>query len=231
MPTVSSFIKGRWRHLPRHNTHVRRTCAGAARCDSVSVPPAGCTSMLAPRRLHVPELTSQQAREGEVGTTPSLLTTSSGGDQSGIALGENPEPPGPQKTRPGPGFPPDPFPASPANYDRPRRANDRGKPPRPPRIPGRTFRLAETASTGEPANPPAARFPGPPPAFPRPEGTLRGHNRLTYHADPAPAETITPPRRHPGHRHYLPGEEPAPDSRKGHSHGARVPLRDRQRIS
>jgi hypothetical protein len=61
--------------------------------------------------------------------------------------------------------------------------------------------------------------------------TVADQKRLNYHAGPAPAKTITPPRRHPGHGHHPPSEETTPDSRKGHPQGARVPLRDRQRIS
>src|SRR5262249_27297062 len=45
---------------------------GAARRAPVPAPPAACTSVLAPRRLRVPDPTPSKSRLGEVGNTPSL---------------------------------------------------------------------------------------------------------------------------------------------------------------
>jgi hypothetical protein len=87
-------------------------------------------------------------------------------------------------------------------------AGDRGK------CPGATLRAAmhtyraaffgwrKVQAPGNPGNPPQPGFPGSPdPSGPsRPEGALRGHNRLTYHADPGADgnQHITAPA--PGHR-------------------------------
>jgi hypothetical protein len=174
---------GRACTAPGHQPHERRTAQRPRVRALRAAIPARSPLLPALTRSHraasifptspPPTSTGGRGREHSISTHDQQQ-----GDQSGNALGETRNPPGPRKTRPGSRFPPQtPFPASPANHDRPRRANDRGKPLRPPHIPRRTFRLAEAASTGgtRHTTPPTPRAPAHPPSEETTPDTPKGH--------------------------------------------------------
>jgi hypothetical protein len=128
--------------------------------------------------------------------------------QEGVSIrertgGETRNPPGPEKPRPGSRFSPRP-PFLPPRHDRTRRANDRGNCTGRRAYSAAPFDRWKLQTPGEPETPqsPVSRFPRTPSRLPPPEGALRGHGRLAYHADPGTDgnQHTTAPTPQPPHR-------------------------------
>jgi hypothetical protein len=220
---VGTTRRARSPHTARTSTAPAR--AGAARRVSVSVPPPACPDGLAPRRLRVPRTSPPHRARGRGREHYGSATrvNRQEGDQSGSALGENPEPPRPRKTRPGSRFSPRP-PFLPPQTNATHRANDRKKCTAQARecraVPAGRGNCKAPGEPGKPhGNPPKPGFPGspePPPALPPPKGALR-----------APQPTPIPDRPgHHGTQHTnppTPQHPPAPAGREtglGHTEGA-----------